>query len=178
MKPNSIKPGSPKAVGWCLSAAGGPQADPRRILNNNQLSIINNHFKALPRLCAYKLIMTNKPNFQKSRPAVTHDMIRTYNDNFPEKPKKNKPKTHQKRAKNERKRIKTSKNERKRAKFRTISPDFSSPLLTFFPTNFLTFILLISKLLLKSQNAYGFIPIIYEDYPITKTQQNSPGIEN
>ena len=42
------------------------------------------------------LKMRNKPNFQPSRLTVTLDMIRTYNDNFPEKRKKNKPKTAQK----------------------------------------------------------------------------------
>ena len=75
MKPNSIKQGS-------------PQADRRRILNNiedpprrNQQSIINNHFKALPRLCTYKSFMRNKPNFQKSGLTITLDMIRTYNEN-------------------------------------------------------------------------------------------------
>ena len=58
-------------------------------------SFLTSNF-SLPRLCAYKLIMPNKPNFQKSRLTVTQDMIRTYNDNFPEKRKKNKPKTAQK----------------------------------------------------------------------------------
>jgi len=42
----------------------------------------------------------------------------------------------------------------------------------------LTYILLISKLLLKSPNAYCFITITHKDYPIAETQPNSPGIEN
>ena len=45
------------------------------------------------------LKMRNKPNFQTSRLTVTLAMIRTYNANQPEKRKKNKPKTAQKRAK-------------------------------------------------------------------------------
>ena len=52
--------------------------------------------------------MPNKPNFQPSRLSITLDKIRTYNDNLPEKRKKNKPKTHQKRTKTEPIRTKTS----------------------------------------------------------------------
>ena len=61
--------------------------------------------------------MRNEPNFKTSGLTVTLDMIGTYNDNLPKKRKKNEPKTHQKRAKNEKKRTKTNENERKRAKF-------------------------------------------------------------
>ena len=83
-----------------------PQADPRLTF----FSLLTSNF-SLPLLCAYKLNMPNKPNFQKTRLTVTLDMIRTYNDIFPKKRKKNKPKTHQKRTKIEKKRTKTNQNE-------------------------------------------------------------------
>ena len=49
-----------------------------------------------PPKCGQNLFLPNKPNFHKSGQPVTLDMLRTYNDNFPEKHKKNKPKTAQK----------------------------------------------------------------------------------
>ena len=48
---------------------------PRRTL----FSLLTSNF-SLPHLCAYKLKMPNKPNFQQSRPTVTLDMISTYNE--------------------------------------------------------------------------------------------------
>jgi len=55
--------------------------------------------------------MRNEPNLKTSGPTVTLDMIRTYNGNLPKKRKKNEPKTHQKRTKNEKKRTKSNQNE-------------------------------------------------------------------
>ena len=103
---------------------------PRRFLNNYHSSIINYQLIArprrsffslltsnfslftlfsLPHLCTYKLILPNKPNFQTTGQTITLVMRKNYNEKKLLPTKKNKPKTHQKRTKIEKKRIKTSK---------------------------------------------------------------------
>ena len=104
---------------------------PRRFLNNYHSSIINYQLIArprrsffslltsnfslftlfsLPHLCTYKLILPNKPNFQTTGQTITLVMRKNYNEKKLLPTKKNKPKTHQKRTKIEKKRIKTSQN--------------------------------------------------------------------
>ncbi len=61
--------------------------------------------------CGQHPYIPNEPNFKTPRLTVTLDMMRTYNDSQPKKRKKNEPKTHQKRTKIEKNRIKTNENE-------------------------------------------------------------------
>ena len=72
-------------------------------------SLLTSNF-SLPHLCTYKLILPNKPNFQTTLSKLSAVMAGTYNEKKLLPTKKNKPKTHQKRTKIEKKRIKTSQN--------------------------------------------------------------------
>jgi len=151
------------------------------------------------------LFMQNEPNFQCSLSKLSAVLIETYNERtLPDTTKTNpiEPNTDpiEKRPKinanfsydrhlQQKNPLVTKTNEPNRTQsqpntnpkrtqfpppFHATSPDFSRlP-----PINFLTYILLISKLLLKSPNAYCFITITHKDHPIAETQQNSPGIEN
>ena len=76
---------------------------------------ISNHFRGIRQ----NPFMQNEPNFKTSRQPVTLDMLRTYNDNQPEKRRIKRTQNEQKMNK---KRKKTKKNEPKRTKTSQIPP--------------------------------------------------------
>ena len=111
MKTNSIKPSRRRITHFCvLLCVFAICILIFNISNRPRLTffyLLPSNF-SLPRRYAYNLIMPNEPNFQQSGKAVTLDIIRTYNDNQPEKRRKKRTQNNQKMNKNRKKQIKTS----------------------------------------------------------------------